>query len=85
MRWLAAALREMAALDALPSPGLPAICGLGTGDKIISQKAIRDRMAQWHNAKLTEYDSALHELLMERPVVRDDFLAQCIALFLSRG
>jgi len=85
MRWLAAALREMAALDALLSPGLPAICGLGTGDKIISQKAIRDRMAQWHNAKLTEYDSALHELLMERPVVRDDFLAQCVALFLSKG
>lgn len=85
MRWLAAALREMAALDALPSPTLPAICGLGTGDKIISQKAIRNRMARWPYADLTEYDSALHELLLERPEVRDDFLARCHVLFAQSG
>ncbi|WP_296640044.1 alpha/beta hydrolase [Roseinatronobacter sp.] len=81
MRWLAAALREMAALDALPSPALPAICGFGTGDKIISPKAIRSRMARWRNANLTEYDGALHELLLERPEVRDDFLTRCHVLF----
>jgi len=81
MRWLAAALREMAALDALSSPALPAICGFGTGDKIINQEAIRNRMARWPNADLTEYDGALHELLLERPAVRDDFLTRCQVLF----
>lgn len=81
MRWLAAALREMAALDMLPSPTLPALCGFGTGDKIISQQAIRTRMARWPGASLTEYDGALHELMLEWTSVRCDFLSRCTALF----
>lgn len=85
MRWLAAALREMAALELLPAPALPAICGLGTGDKIVSQKAIRARMARWPGAELTEYDGALHELLLERPEVRRDFVTRCTALVHAAG
>ena len=81
MRWLAAALREMQALEALPSPDIPCLCALGTGDKIVSQAAIRARMAKWPRGTLTEYDGALHELLLERPKVRDDFLSRATALF----
>lgn len=81
MRWLAAALREMAALKTLPAPATPAICGIGTGDKIVSQDASRARMAAWPGGDLTEYDRALHELLIERPEVRDDFLSRATALF----
>lgn len=83
MRWLAAALREMQALDELPAPGVPALCGVGTGDKIISQDACRNRVGAWPTATLTEYDGALHELLIERPEVRDDFLTRVTALFQS--
>ena len=81
MRWLAAAIRETRALGALPSPDIRCLCGLGTGDKIVSQQAIRDRMAGWPCGTLTEYDGALHELLIERPEVRDDFLSRAMALF----
>lgn len=83
MRWLAAALREMQALDELPAPGVPALCGVGTADKIISQDACRNRIGAWPTATLTEYDGALHELLIERPEVRNDFLARVTALFQS--
>ncbi|NBB97517.1 MAG: alpha/beta fold hydrolase [Alphaproteobacteria bacterium] len=85
MRWLAAALREMAALKTCPAPAIPAICGIGTGDKIVSQDACRARMAAWPHGDLTEYDGALHELLLERPATRDDFLMRVTALFQSVG
>ncbi|MCC1481228.1 alpha/beta fold hydrolase [Roseibaca sp. Y0-43] len=85
IRWLAAALREMAALQALPAPAIPAFCGIGTGDKIVSQDAIRRRMADWPQGSLTEYDAALHELLIERAEVRQDFLSKTIALFARNG
>ena len=34
---------------------------------------------------LTEYDGALHELLLERPEVRDNFLMRARALFQTTG
>jgi lysophospholipase len=81
MRWLAAAVREMQVLATRPAPAVPAICGLGTGDKIIGQDAVRDRMANWPNGRLLEFDGALHELLLERDDVRAAFLGATLDLF----
>jgi len=79
--WLAAALAETAALAALPSPAVPVFCGLGGDERIVDPVAIRARMADWPGGTLVEYPGAAHELLMERPAVRQDFLARAFALF----
>lgn len=81
LRWMAAALAEIAALAALPSPDLPALFGLGGAEGIVAPAAVRDRVARWPGAELAEYPGARHELLMERPEVREDFLARAVALF----
>lgn len=81
LRWMGAALREMAALSRLPSPPLPALIGLGDDEAIVSSRAIHDRVARWPGVDFAPYAGARHELLMERPEVRDDFLARAVALF----
>lgn len=88
LRWLAAALREVTALSLLPSPRLPALCGLGGAERVVAPAAIRARMAAWPEGRLAEYPGALHELLMEAPATRDDFMARTLALYdaeLARG
>ena len=80
LRWMAAALAEMRALAAMPSPRVPALFGLGADEAIVSPQAIRERVARWPGAELAEYP-AKHELLMERPATRDDFLRRALALF----
>ena len=81
LRWLVAALAETTALAALPAPALPAVCGLGTREMLVSPEAIRTRMADWPDGQLRILDGALHELLMERAPFRDQFLRDTLALF----
>ncbi|MCC5955393.1 MAG: alpha/beta hydrolase [Natronohydrobacter sp.] len=81
LRWLTAALAETRALAGLPAPDLPAFCGLGTRELLVSPEAIETRMAAWPEGTLAIYDGALHELLMETPATRTDFLRQTLALF----
>lgn len=85
IRWLAAAVREMQALRAMPAPNIACVCGVGTADKIVSQHAIATRMAEWPGGKLTEYEGALHEVLIERKSVREDFLHRSAALFTANA
>jgi lysophospholipase len=81
LRWIAAALVEMRALRRLPAPEVPALIGLGGNERVVSARAIRDRVARWPGAELVEYPAAEHELMMERDEVREDFLARALALF----
>ena len=81
LRWGGAALAEMAALARLPAPQMPALIGLGGNERIVSSPAIRAQAARWPGAELVEYPQAEHELLMERPQTRDDFLARALELF----
>ena len=85
LRWAAAAMAETRALAALPSPDLPAVCGLGSREMIVESAAIRARMADWPRGALVEYDGALHELLMERPEIRTPFLARICELFTAQA
>jgi lysophospholipase len=81
LRWGAAALAEMALLERAPSPPVAAVIGLGGAEKIVCPQAIRARAARWPEAELVDYPGAEHELMMERPLVRDDFLSRALALF----
>lgn len=85
LRWGGAALAEMGALARAPSPPVPALIGLGGAEKIVSAAAIRDRAARWtapgSAAVLVDYPGAEHELLMETPDTRADFLSRAVALF----
>ncbi|MGR3539966.1 MAG: alpha/beta fold hydrolase [Hasllibacter sp.] len=79
--WLWEALTEMRRLAALPSPDVPALTGLGTRERIVEAAAIHDRMARWPRGTLAVYEGAEHELLMERPALRDAFRAQVLEHF----
>ncbi|MCC5983131.1 MAG: alpha/beta hydrolase [Rhodobacteraceae bacterium] len=81
LRWLGAALDEVAALDRRPAPALPAYCGLGTREKIVSSEAIERRMAAWPGGALEVFDGAEHELMMEAPETRARFMAGALARF----
>jgi lysophospholipase len=84
LRWMGAAMAEMAALARLPAPDLAMLVGLGGDESIVSPDAIRTRAASWPNGELATYPGARHELLMERTPVRDDFLARILRLFEQR-
>lgn len=81
LRWTGAALAEMAALRRLPSPDVPALIGIAGNERVVSNDAIRERLAGWPTAEAAEYPGAEHELMMERPEVRGDFIARVLALF----
>lgn len=81
MGWLHAALRECAALAALPSPGLPCVTALGTAEKVVDPGPIHMRMARWSQGKLDLYPMAEHEVMMEAPAHRARFFDTACALF----
>jgi lysophospholipase len=79
--WLKAALAECAALAALPAPKVPAICGLGTAEKVVDVPPVHLRMAAWGNGQLDLYPGAEHEIMMEGPATRARFFDRAAALF----
>jgi lysophospholipase len=79
--WLGQALRECAALAALPAPKVPAICGLGTAEKVVDVPPVHLRMASWSNGQLDLYPGAEHEIMMEGPAVRNRFFDRAASLF----
>lgn len=81
LRWTNAALAECRALVALPAPDLPAMIGLGGQDRVIDPAPVRELARRWRGCRYLHYAEARHELLMETPAVRGDFLRQALALF----
>jgi lysophospholipase len=79
--WLKAALRECAALAVMPAPKVPAICALGTVEKVVDVPPVHLRMAGWANGQLDLYPGAEHEIMMEGPAVRQRFFDRAAALF----
>jgi len=79
--WLGAALRECAALSMLSAPTTPAICALGTMEKVVDVPPIHLRMAAWSNGELDLYPGAEHEILMEGPSTRRRFIERATVLF----
>jgi lysophospholipase len=79
--WLKAALQECAALATLPAPKLPAICALGTAEKVVDVPPVHLRMAGWSNGQLDLYPGAEHEIMMEGPATRSRFFDRAASLF----
>ncbi|MBL9074137.1 MAG: alpha/beta hydrolase [Tabrizicola sp.] len=79
--WLKAALHECAALAVLPAPKVPAICAIGTAEKVVDVPPVHLRMAGWANGQLDLYPGAEHEIMMEGPAVRARFFDRAAALF----
>lgn len=79
--WLKAALHECAALALLPAPRVPAICALGTAEKVVDVPPVHLRMAGWPDGQLDLYPGAEHEIMMEGPAVRQRFFDRAVALF----
>lgn len=81
LRWMSRAISEMRDLAAMPSPQFPALFGLGSEEDIVSPRAIRDRVAKWPQAELADYTGARHEIVMELPHIRSDFIDRMVAMF----
>ncbi len=79
--WLRAALTECAGLAALPAPDLPAVCALGTAEKVVDPAPVHLRMAGWAKGALDLFPGAEHEIIMEKPSDRARFFDRASALF----
>jgi len=63
--WVSEALEDTQKLRQKSMPKIPAICLVGTNEKIVSQKAIQNVMKKWEDGQLIELPNAQHELLIE--------------------
>ncbi len=81
MGWLKQALHECAELAAMPAPKTPAICALGTAEKVVDVPPVHLRMAGWSNGQLDLYPGAEHEIMMEGPATRARFFDRAASLF----
>jgi lysophospholipase len=85
LNWLHEALAETRGLSRRPSPNVPCLCFTGTNERIVDVDRIRDRMARWPEGRLEMLERGEHEILMERPELRDRALTEMISLFDSAG
>lgn len=81
LHWVNEALREMKALERMPSPMLPCMTALGTAENIVSTSAIRKRMARWPGGTLDVFQNGRHEVMMELPEMRTRYFDHVAALF----
>lgn len=81
LAWLGAALRECSALAAMPAPKVPAICALGTAEKVVDVAPVHLRMAGWATGQLDLYPGAEHEIMMEGPATRQRFFDRAASLY----
>ena len=85
LHWLNESLREMRILSQRPSPNLPCATFLGTDEAIVDSERIHNRMDRWSNGELVVLDKGRHEVLMERPNLRDRVIDGITALFDSHN
>lgn len=81
--WLRSALEECDALAQMPSPALPALCFVGSNERIVDTSKIRERMTHWKGGKLLLVDGAEHEVLMENANTRRQVTGAAVSLFSS--
>ena len=62
---------EMNALCDMTPPPIPTVTLLGTDEAIIDPASVKSVMQHWTNGTLNIYDKAQHEILMERPAIRE--------------
>ncbi|WP_439122461.1 alpha/beta fold hydrolase [Marivita sp.] len=81
--WLRSALEECDALADLKSPAMPALCFVGSNERIVDTTRIRERMTHWKGGKFLLVDGAEHEVLMENANTRRQVTGAAVSLFSS--
>ncbi|MBL4812410.1 MAG: alpha/beta hydrolase [Rhodobacteraceae bacterium] len=81
LHWLNESLREMRNLSAMPSPALPTIAFLGDDEAIVDPARIHSRLDTWPGSKLVTFEKGRHEIMIERPEIRDKFFGETLQLF----
>lgn len=81
LRWLNASLREMHRLSNVASPRVPSLTYLGTDEAIVDPARIRNRMLKWSNGVLRVIQGGKHEMLMDKPELRDMIFDETAAFF----
>ncbi|MDR9426520.1 MAG: alpha/beta hydrolase [Salibaculum sp.] len=81
LHWLHAALTETRALSQRAAPALPCLCFLGSDEQIVDTSRIRSRMAHWPRGELVILPGARHEVILEKPALRDTVFDRSVALF----
>lgn len=79
--WVNRMLATCRNLSKKTSPNIPAITFYGDGDILCDIRAIRQRMADWPNGKLTICENARHALLIERPEIRNKMVDEMSRFF----
>ncbi len=85
LKWLNESLREMRALSQRPAPAMPCLTFLGLDEAIVDPLRIRQRMAGWPGGRLMELPGARHEVMMEKPPIRDQVFGAVVAHFSAHG
>ena len=81
LQWLHEALRETRSLRAAAAPKIPTITALGTLERIVDPRHVKDRMARWPGGRLDMIEGAEHEVMMETPSIRKAFFDTAAELF----
>lgn len=81
LTWLHEGLVDTLDLSRKLSPDVPAICFMGSNERIVDWARVRDRMSRWPKGKLQILDGGEHEVMMERPEIRKALFDQAADLF----
>ena len=81
IHWVGEAVEETASLVHLARPNCSVRTYLGTDESIVSADAVRKLHTAWPSAELVMVEGALHELMMERPAIRNRFMDETTKFF----
>lgn len=81
VQWFYEAHEEMTALAKAARPDYPTLTFLGTQESIVDSQAIHAMHRNWPTARLELVEGAKHELMMEAPKLRGQFMDGMFAFF----
>ena len=83
--WFSEARAETARFRGWTMPAIPAQVYVGTRESIVNRKAIASISARWPGCELVTIEDGMHEMMMERPEIRDVFMAGVLRFFAGQG
>ncbi len=85
IHWFDEAKRETKALLDAPRPTIPVRTMAGTREGVVDRKTLIAMHENWPSARLDWITGARHELMMEAPELRQQFLDRTLAFFDDRA
>lgn len=74
VQWVGSATRELDRLFAAPKPAVASLTFVGIDEMIVSIEAIERYHTNWPSGMLRKVDGARHEMMMETPSIRQQFM-----------